>query len=70
MNSSMIIGVVIGIAISFCTGSTIRILREPVPANETPASTSDTARRERAENFFGGDPDRNILGGQELRLRW
>ncbi|MDK1389654.1 entry exclusion protein TrbK [Sinorhizobium sp. 8-89] len=31
---------------------------------------SDHARREHREKFFGGDPERNIRGGQELKPRW
>ncbi|WP_457578238.1 entry exclusion protein TrbK [Ensifer adhaerens] len=31
---------------------------------------SDDARREHREKFFGGDPERNVRGGQELKPRW
>lgn len=70
MNSSMLIGMTIGIAISVCAGSAIWMLQQPAPLDQAPASISDKARRERAEKFFGGDPDRNVRGGQEMRPRW
>ena len=31
---------------------------------------SDAEKRRRAEQFFGGDPDRNVRGGQEMKPRW
>ena len=70
MNSSMIIGMAIGVVISFSAGGAIWMLRQPARVNEAPASISATARRERAENFFGGNPDRDVRGGQDMRPRW
>lgn len=40
-----------------------------VPAAGGPSGT-DAERRENRERFFGGDTDRNIRGGQEMRPRW
>ncbi|MUO80778.1 entry exclusion protein TrbK [Agrobacterium vitis] len=34
------------------------------------ATSSDAARREYREKFFGGDTDRDIRGGQEMKPRW
>jgi Ti type entry exclusion protein TrbK len=31
---------------------------------------SDADRRRRAEKFFGGDSNRNVRGGQEMKPRW
>lgn len=31
---------------------------------------SDADKRRRAEKFFGGDPDRDVRGGQEMKPRW
>ncbi|WP_205826796.1 entry exclusion protein TrbK [Mesorhizobium zhangyense] len=39
-------------------------------AATAPTATSEAERRERGENFFGGDPDRDIRSGQEMRPRW
>ncbi|QOF75446.1 entry exclusion protein TrbK (plasmid) [Aminobacter sp. SR38] len=70
MNASMLIGISIGIAISVCAGSAFWMLQQPLPVDEAPAPISERARREHAERFFSGDPDRNVRGGQEMRPRW
>ncbi|KUM24396.1 hypothetical protein AU467_30525 [Mesorhizobium loti] len=31
---------------------------------------SDAEKRGRAERLFGGDPDRDVRGGQEMKPRW
>ena len=41
----------------------------PVATEPSPA-TDDAQRRQRAENFLGGDPDRDVRGGQEMKPRW
>ncbi len=52
------------------------ILVEPAPtpmSGSRAAATqpaSETERREHREKFFGGDPDRNVRGGQEMKPRW
>lgn len=40
-----------------------------VIANPTPG-VDDADRRHRAENFFGGAPDRDVRDGQEMKPRW
>ncbi|WP_287384120.1 entry exclusion protein TrbK [Mesorhizobium sp.] len=35
-----------------------------------PAPAASAERRQRAEDFFGGDPDRSVRGGQEIKPRW
>jgi Ti type entry exclusion protein TrbK len=43
----------------------------PVAADPAPASMpNDAERRQRAQEFFGGDPDRDVRGGQEMKPRW
>lgn len=37
-------------------------------ATSTPPSTEDS--RKQAHDFLGGDPDRDVRGGQEMRPRW
>nr|WP_286299647.1 entry exclusion protein TrbK [Aminobacter sp. SS-2016] len=46
------------------------MLQQFSPVDEAPAPISERARREHAERFFGGDPDRKVRGGQEMRPRW
>lgn len=31
---------------------------------------SDTERKEYKQNFFSGDPERDVRGGQEMKPRW
>ncbi|WP_299847728.1 entry exclusion protein TrbK [uncultured Paracoccus sp.] len=31
---------------------------------------TDAERREHRTRFFGGDPERDVRGGQEMRPRW
>lgn len=38
------------------------------PTASTPAATEN--RRRKAHDFLGGDPDRDIRGGQEMKPRW
>jgi len=38
------------------------------PTASTPAATEN--RRQNAHDFLGGDPDRDIRGGQEMKPRW
>ena len=40
------------------------VATEPAPTPEGPQ------RRQRAENFFGGDSERDVRGGQEMKPRW
>lgn len=70
MSSATVTAIAIGIAIGVCACSDIWVLRKSAPADAAPASVSETARREHAEKFFGGDPERNLRGGQEMRPRW
>ncbi|MCY1667440.1 entry exclusion protein TrbK [Rhizobium sp. SL86] len=46
----------------------------PAPVSGSGAAAtlpaSDTERSEHREKFFGGDPDRNVRGGQEMKPRW
>lgn len=38
------------------------------PAASTPTATED--RRQKAHDFLGGDSDRDVRGGQEMKPRW
>jgi len=40
------------------------VATEPAPTPEEPE------RRQRAKGFFGGDPDRDVRGGQDMKPRW
>ncbi|RWK66591.1 MAG: entry exclusion protein TrbK [Mesorhizobium sp.] len=40
------------------------------PITPAPAPKASHDRRQRMENFFGGDPDRSVRGGQEMKPQW
>lgn len=40
------------------------------PITPSPEPTASDDRRQHMENFFGGDPDRSVRGGQEMKPRW
>ena len=42
----------------------------PVAAGASGTATTDAARRKYREDFFGGNPERDIRGGQEMKPRW
>ncbi|MEI4482703.1 MULTISPECIES: entry exclusion protein TrbK [unclassified Phyllobacterium] len=45
---------------------------QPDAMTEPPAMISEptAAQREYRERFFGGDPDRDVRGGQEMKSGW
>ncbi|MGO7042155.1 entry exclusion protein TrbK [Rhizobium acaciae] len=53
-----------------------RWIVQPAPATlpaadgASGAATTDAARRERREDFFGGNAERDIRSGQEMKPRW
>lgn len=74
MNRLTIIVLTAG-AISVCAGAIVwlKVGSTPIPvatAAARPAPSVDTDRRQRAEKFFGGDPDRNVRRGQKMKPRW
>ncbi len=71
MSRSAIIILVVGV-VSLSTA----VLWVVLPRGATPRVTDpgpaadDAERRQRAEKFFRGDPDRDVRGGQEMKPRW
>ena len=53
-----------------------RWIVQPPPAalsgtdEASPQATSDADRRAHREKFFGGNAERDIRGGQEMKPRW
>lgn len=45
-------------------------LGEEIAAPAIPAPEPDAERRKYRENFFGGDPNRDVRSGQEMKPRW
>lgn len=74
MNSRLVIMVIVGAALSFSAGVAVGMVVQPYPVIEaetaTPLPNTASERREHVEKFFGGNPNRDIRGGQEMRPRW
>ncbi|RWE05861.1 MAG: entry exclusion protein TrbK [Mesorhizobium sp.] len=58
--------------VAFGAGMLIWVVLQPDATTETPAAApvSGAAQQEHRERFFGGDPDRDVRGGQEMKPRW
>jgi Ti type entry exclusion protein TrbK len=58
--------------VAFGAGMIVWMVVQPDAATETPAGTSGSgaAQREHRKSFLGGDPDRDVRGGQEMKPRW
>lgn len=71
MSRATIIVLVIG-AVSLSAVALWMVISTGVtPAGTAPPAAADDAqRRQRADNFLGGDPDRDVRGGQEMKPRW
>ncbi|WP_200837695.1 entry exclusion protein TrbK [Starkeya nomas] len=76
MSSRLVILILLAGALGLCATLAFRMVgpssTEPARATTEPSSppASDTARREHIERFFGGDPNRDVRGGQEMKPRW
>jgi Ti type entry exclusion protein TrbK len=63
------VGLVVGAATAIFVS--LRSGNEEPPSEARPAATSSGAEsRRRAEQFFGGDSNRDVRGGQEIKPRW
>ena len=71
MSRAIIVVLVVGIVSLSAAALWIVLPRgaEPVTANPT-TGLDDAERRQHAERFFGGHPDRDVRGGQEMKPRW
>lgn len=71
MSRSIIILVVLGVVSLSVAAVWLALPRGATPVVVDPAPAADDAqRRQRAEEFFGGDPERDVRGGQEMKPRW
>ena len=73
MSRLLVIAVIIlGVAAAGVAAWTFLPATQPDGAAVPSAGSSgtDVDRREHRERFFGGDTDRNIRGGQEMKPRW
>lgn len=72
MSPRAIITFVVAAIVAFGGGMALWVLVQPTAPTEVPAAepASDAGRSEHRERFFGGDPDRDVRSGQEMKPRW
>lgn len=71
MSRATIIMLVVGVVSLSAAALWVVLPRGAVPvATDLAPTADDTQRRQRAEEFFGGDPERDVRGGQEMKPRW
>lgn len=73
MSRSVIIILLAGGAMCISAGAVAWLVTrsDPEPTEAAvPVSPDDIDQRQRAQDFLGGDPDRPVRGGQEMKPRW
>ncbi|MFG1182833.1 entry exclusion protein TrbK [Xanthobacter versatilis] len=76
MSSRLVVLILLAGALGLCATLAIRMVgpssTEPAHATiePSPPPASNAARREHIERFFGGDPNRDVRSGQEMKPRW
>ncbi|WP_041376402.1 entry exclusion protein TrbK [Polymorphum gilvum] len=68
----LVLAGIAALSASVVTWNVIQPRPVPMSGSGTAATrpASETERREHREQFFSGDPDRDIRGGQEMKPRW
>lgn len=71
MSRATIIVLVVGV-VSLSGAALWMLLPRDVASvgTEPPPTSQEEQHRQRAENFLGGDPDRDVRSGQEMKPRW
>ena len=69
MSRALVMAMIAGV-LTIAALTVFWIVAAPVttPAASNNPSTED--RRKQTHNFLGGDPDRDVRGGQEMKPRW
>lgn len=72
MSPRAVIAFVLAAIVAFGGGMALWVLVQPGAETGTSAAApaSEAERGEHRERFFGGDPDRDVRGGQEMKPRW
>ncbi|UZX45614.1 entry exclusion protein TrbK (plasmid) [Agrobacterium sp. 13-2099-1-2] len=72
MSPRILIALAVAGLVAIAGGTILWVVVQPDAAIETPTGTSGSgeARREQRDRFFGGDPDRDVRGGQEMKPQW
>ncbi len=68
----LVLAGIVALSAGIVTWNVVQPRPAPVSGSGAAATqpASETKRREHREKFFGGDPDRNVRGGQEMKPRW
>ncbi|MGV1832892.1 entry exclusion protein TrbK [Agrobacterium vitis] len=72
MSPRILIALAAAGVVAIAGGMILWVVVQPDGATPTPAAASGSgdAQREHRERFFGGDPDLDVRGGQEMKPRW
>ncbi|MBS7590128.1 entry exclusion protein TrbK [Ancylobacter defluvii] len=76
MSHRLVVILLLAGALGLCAALAVRVVgpssTEPASATAEPSPppASDAARRNHLERFFGGDPNRDVRGGQEMKPQW
>ncbi|MDI6834993.1 MAG: entry exclusion protein TrbK [Rhizobiaceae bacterium] len=68
----LVLAVLVALGAGVVTWNMVQLRPAPVSGSGAAATqpASETERRAHREQFFSGDPDRNVRGGQEMKPRW
>ena len=69
MSLRLLIGLLVACILAFGIGMALWAFVQPTAETEVPA-TAPASDAERRERFLGGDPDRDVRGGQEMKPQW
>ena len=72
MSARILVALTLAGIVAFGVGMALRMVMQRDTATNMPAagSTSNSERLKNREKFFGGDPERDVCGGQEMKPRW
>lgn len=70
--SLRVAGVIATLIILFGCAVTVWVFAQPrgTTAGRLATPTSESERAKQPERYFGGDPNRDIRSGQEMKPRW
>ncbi|WP_306892080.1 entry exclusion protein TrbK [Ancylobacter amanitiformis] len=76
MSSRLVVILLLAGALGLCATLALQMVgqssTEPAAATAEPPPppASNAARRDHLERFFGGDPNKDVRGGQEMKPQW
>ncbi len=72
MSTRILIALALASIVAIGAGMAFWMVTQSDTSTNIPAggSASNSERLENRENFFSGDPERDVRGGQEMKPRW